>query len=66
MIELKKFISKTFLMFRFATLLTDISLFAFGQYFYRFSRVSALSWSGGSFMPVQNGHIFYIKKQVIP
>ena len=53
MIELKKFIAKNvdlgelyseiFLFFKFNTLLIDVSLFAFGQYYYRFSRVSALS-----------------------
>ena len=58
MIELKKFIAKNvdlgelyseiFLFFKFNTLLIDVSLFAFGQYYYRFSRVSALSWSGES------------------
>ena len=39
-----------FFIFRFDTFLIDISLFAFGQCFYRFSRVSALLWSGGSFV----------------
>ena len=58
MIELKKIIGKhvtldelyseIFLIFRFVTLVIDISFFAFGQCFYRFSRARALLWSGGS------------------
>ena len=58
MIELTKYIRKNvdldelcteiFLIFQFDTLFIDLSVFAFGQYFYRFSRSSAILWSGGS------------------
>ena len=37
-VDLDKLYSEIFLIFRFDTLLIDISLFALGQYFYRFSR----------------------------
>ena len=57
MIELKKFISKKlsiFLIFQFGTLFIDLPLFAFGKYFYRLLRVSALLWSGGSIIVNKN------------
>ena len=41
-VDLDELYSEIFLTFRFDTLLIDNSLFALGQYFYRFSRVSDL------------------------
>ena len=47
-VNLDELYSEVFLIFLFNTLLIDFSLFAYGQYYYRFSRVSALLWSGDS------------------
>ena len=41
-VDLGELYTKILLIFQFDTLFIELLLFAFGQYFYRFSRISAL------------------------
>ena len=47
-VDLDELYTEIFPIFQFDTLFIDLSLFAFGQYFCWFSRVSAFLWSGSS------------------
>ena len=47
-VDFDELYSEVFLIFQFDILFINLSLFAFGQYLYWFSRISALLWSGSS------------------